>query len=77
MAQTYPLSLAFSQCLGSKEDPHSFSSIHLEDLHNGEMEHLITVQQLVDTIPKTLDPAFRFALLGQVAPLGVSVCTTQ
>ena len=70
MAQTYPLSLAFNQCLGSKEDPYSFSSLHLEDLHNGETEYLVTVQQLVDAIPKTLDPASCFALRGQVTPTG-------
>ena len=70
MAQTYLLSLAFNQCLGSKEDPYSFSSVHLEDLHNGETEYLVTVQQLVDAIPKTLDPASRFALQGQVSPTG-------
>ena len=70
MARTYPLSLAFNQCLGSKEDPYSFSSVHLEDLHNGEMEYLVTVQQLVDAIPKMLDPASRFALRGQVTPTG-------
>ena len=70
MARTYPLSLAFNQCLGSKEDPYSFSSVHLEDLHNGEMEYLVTVQQLVDAIAKTLDPASCFALRGQVTPTG-------
>ena len=70
MARTYPLSLAFNQCLGSKEDPYSFSSVHLEDLHSGETEYLVTVQQLVDAIPKTLDPASRFALRGQVTPTG-------
>ena len=70
MARTYPLSLAFNQCLGSKEDPYSFSSVYLEDLRSGDMEHLATVQQLVDAIPKTLDPASRFALQGQVAPTG-------
>ena len=70
MARTYPLSLAFNQCLGSKEDPYSFSSVRLEDLHNGETEYLVTVQQLVDAIPKTLDPASRFALRGQVTPTG-------
>ena len=70
MAGTYPLSLAFNQCLGLKEDPYSFSSVHLEDLHNGETEYLVTVQQLVDAIPKTLDPASRFPLRGQVAPTG-------
>ena len=70
MARTYPLSLAFNQCLGSKEDPYSFSSVHLEDLHSGETEYLVTVQQLVDAIPKMLDPASRFALRGQVTPTG-------
>ena len=70
MARTYPLSLAFNQCLGSKEDPYSFSSIHLEDLRSGETEYFVTVQQLVDAIPKTTDPASRFALRGQVTPTG-------
>ena len=51
MARTYPLLLAFNQCLGSKEDPYSFSSVHLEDLRSGDMEYLVTVQQLVDAIP--------------------------
>ena len=32
------------------------------------MEHLVTVQQLVDAIPKTVDPASRFTLRGQVSP---------
>ena len=70
MARTYPLSLAFNQCLGSKEDPYSFSSVHLEDLRSGDTEYLVTVQQLVDAIPKTTDPASRFALRGQVTPTG-------
>ena len=70
MARTYPLSLAYNQCLGSKEDPYSLSSVHVEDLRNGETEYLTTVQQLIDAIPKTLDPASRFALRGQVTPSG-------
>ena len=70
MARTYPLSLDYNQCLGSKEDPYSFSSIHLEDLHSGEQEYLVTVQQLIDAIQKTVDPASRFALRGQVTPTG-------
>ena len=70
MTDTYPLSLAFNQCLGSKEDPYSFSSTHLEDLLSGDMEYLVTVQQLVDAIPKTMDPTSRFALRGQVTPAG-------
>ena len=68
MAQTLPLSLAFNQCLGDKEDPHAFSSVHLEDLRSGKLEHLVTRQQLVDAIPKTADPASRFILRGQVSP---------
>ena len=68
MAQTLPLSLAFNQCLGGKEDPYAFSSVHLEDLRSGKLEHLVTVRQLVDAIPKTVDPASRFTLRGQVSP---------
>ena len=70
MAWTYPLSLDNNQCLGSKEDPYSFSSILLEDLHSGQQEYLITVQQLIDALPKSLDPISRFALRGQVTPTG-------
>ena len=70
MAWTYPLSLPFNQCFGSKEDPYSFSSVYLEDLRNGEAEYLTNVQQLIKAIPKTLDPASRLALRGQVTPSG-------
>ena len=70
MARTYPLSLDYNQCLGSKEDPYSFSSIHLEDLRSGEQEYLVTMQQLIDTISKMVDPASRFALRDQVTPTG-------
>ena len=62
MARTYPLSSEFNQCLGAKEDPYSFSSIYLEDLRNGDTEYLSTIQQLIDAIPKTMDPASRFPL---------------
>ena len=60
MARTYPLSLDYNQCLGSKADPYSFSSILLEDLRSGQQEYLITVQQLIDALPKSLDPTLRF-----------------
>ena len=70
MAWTYPLSLPYNQCLGAKEDPYSFSSVYSEDLRNGGAEYLITVQQLIEAIPKTLDPNSRFALRGQVTPSG-------
>ena len=70
MARTYPLSLEFNQCLGAKEEPYSFSSVYLEDLRNGDMEYLSTIEQLVDALPKTMDPASRFALRGHVTPTG-------
>ena len=70
MARTYHLLLAFNQCLGSEEDHYSFSSVHLEDLRNGETKYLVTVQQLVDAIPETLDSASHFALRGQVTLKG-------
>ena len=76
MARTYLLTLPFNQCFGSKEDPYSFSNVFLEDLQNGELEYLISVKQLVDAIPKTLDPTFRFALRGQVTPAVINACAT-
>ena len=70
MARTYPLSLGFNQCLGAKEEPFAFSSVCIEDLRIGELEYLSTVEQLVDALPKTEDPASRFALRGYVTPPG-------
>ena len=70
MARTYPLSLGFNQCLGGKEEPFAFSSVYVEDLQNGELEYLSTIEQLVDALPKTEDPASRFALRGHVTPPG-------
>ena len=70
MARTYPLSLGFNQCLGAKEEPFAFSSGRVEDLRNGDLEYLSTIEQLVDALPKTEDPTPRFALRGQVTPPG-------
>ena len=70
MARTYPLSLGCNQCLSAKEEPLSFSSVCLEDLRNGDMEYLSTIEQLVDALPKTEDPASHFALHGHVTPPG-------
>ena len=70
MARTYPLSLEFNQCLGAKEEPYSFSSVYLEDLRNGDMEYLSTIEQLIDALPMTMDPASHFALRGHVTPTG-------
>ena len=70
MARTYPLSLKYGPCLGHLEDPYSFSSIYLEDLQSGRREYIHHIQQLIDTIPKSLDPTSRFALRAQVTPPG-------
>ena len=70
MARTYPLSLSYGTCLGHLEDPYSFSSLYLEDLHTGRKTYLHHIQQLTDAIPKSLDPKLRFALRAQVTPPG-------
>ena len=70
MARTYPLSLGYNQCLGAKEDPYSFYSLYLEDLHNRDQKYLTTIEQLVDALPRTTDPASHFALRGHVTPHG-------
>ena len=44
--------------------------MYLEDLRNGDMEYLSTIEQLVDALPKMMDPASRFALRGHVTPTG-------
>ena len=70
MARIYPLSLEYNQCLGAREEPLSFASVCLEDLRNGQLEYLSTIEQLVDALPKTVDPASRFALRGHTTPTG-------
>ena len=70
MARTYPLSLKYGTCLGHLEDPYSFSSIYLEDLHSGRKTYIHHIQQLVDTLPKSMDPTSRFSLRAQVTPPG-------
>ena len=70
MARTYPLSLSYKTCLGHQEDPFSFSSLYLEDLHNGQRTYLDTIEPVINAIPKSMDPNSRFALRAQVAPPG-------
>ena len=70
MAWTYPLFVSYNQCLGAKEEPLSFASVCLEDLKNGQLEYLSTIEQLVDALPKTEDPVSRFALRGHITPPG-------
>ena len=70
MARTYPLSLKYRMCLGCLEDLCSFSSIYLEDLYSGQRTYIHHIQQLVNALPKSLDPTSRFSLRAQVTPPG-------
>ena len=70
MARTYPLTVGYNESMGSKENPLSFASLRLVDLCNGQSQYLSTMKQLVDALPKTVDPASRFALRGNIARPG-------
>ena len=72
MARTYPLTIGYNDSLGSKANPLSFASLRLVDLHNGHSQYLSITGQLIDALPKMLDPASRFALRGHVACPGQS-----
>ena len=70
MARTYPYLLPYRTCLGRLEDPCSFSSLYIEDLYSGQKVYVKHIQQIVDVLPKTMDPSSRFSLRAQVTPLG-------
>ena len=70
MARTYPLTVSYNECLGRKANPLSFASLRLIDLRNGHSQYLSTIEQLVDALPKSMDPASRFALQGHIAHPG-------
>ena len=70
MALTYPLTISYNDSMGSKENPLSFTSLRLVNLHNRHSQYLSTLKQLRDALPRTLDPAFRFTLRSQVARPG-------
>ena len=72
MARTYPLTIEYNDCLGRKANPLSFASLRLVDLRTGHSQCLSTMGQLMDALPKTLDPASRFTLRGHVARPGQS-----
>ena len=59
-----------SSGIGSREGPHSFCSLVLEDLHTGHKEYLGDTQQLIAALPRSLDPGSRLTLIAQVAPTG-------
>ena len=65
-----PQLLRYEQCLGSREGPHSFCSLVLEDLHTGRKEYLGDTQQLLAALPRSLDPGSCLMLTTQVAPPG-------
>ena len=70
MARAYPLTIGYTEAMGPKENPLSFASLQLVDLRNGQSQYLSTMKQFVDALPKTVDPASRFALRGHIARLG-------
>ena len=72
MARTYPLTFGYNDSMGYKANPLSFASLRLVDLCNGHSQYLSTMGQLIDALPKTLDPASRFTLRGHVARPGQS-----
>ena len=70
MARIYPYLLPYRTCLGRLEDPCSFSSLYIEDLYNGQKVYVKHIQQIIDILPKSMDPSSRFTLRAQVTPLG-------
>ena len=70
MARTYPYSLSYDTCLGPTEDSFSFSSIYIEELHSGQRTYTKHAQQIVDLLPRTLDPSSRYTLRAHVTPPG-------
>ena len=70
MSHVYPLTIGYTEAMGPKENPLSFASLRLVDLRNGQSQYLSTMKQLADALPKTVDPASRFALRGHIARPG-------
>ena len=62
--------MPYNQCLGNRADQLSFASLRLMDLRNGQSQYLSTVKQLVDALPRTIDPSSRYALRGHIARPG-------
>ena len=44
MAHTFPLTVTFNECLGSKANPLSFANLRLVDLRNGHGQYLSTIK---------------------------------
>ena len=67
MARIYPLTVSYNECLARKANPLSFANLWLVDLRNGHSQYLITIAQLVDALPKSMDPTSHFVLQGHIA----------
>ena len=70
MARVYPLTIGYTEAMGSKENPLSFASLRLVDLRNGQSQYFSTMKQLTDALPKTEDLASHFVLRGHIARPG-------
>ena len=70
MARPYLYLLPYRTCLGRLEDPCSFSSIYIEDLYSGLKTYVKHIQQIIDILPRTVDPSSRYTLRAQVTPEG-------
>ena len=51
MARTYPLTINYNDSMGSKENPLSFASLRLVDLHNCHSQYLSTLKPLHESSP--------------------------
>ena len=67
MARIHHLTVGYTEVVGPKANPLSFASLRLVDLRNGRSQYFNTLQKLADALPKTEDPATRFALRGHLA----------
>ena len=70
MARTFPYSLSYDACIGDTEDAYNFSSVYIEDLQTGRRTYIQHVQQIVDLLPRTIDPSSRYTLRAHVTPPG-------
>ena len=70
MARTFPYSLSYDACIGDDEKAYNFSSVYIEDLQTGRRTYIQHVQQIVDLLPRTIDPSSRYTLRGHVTPPG-------
>ena len=70
MARTFPYSLSYDACIGDDERTYNFSSMYIEDLQTGRRTYIQHVQQILDLLPRTVDPSSRYTLRGHVTPSG-------